>query len=229
MMGSHPLMTNTIASSVANAVGYAYLLAAVLFIFGLKMLTSIKTAQRGNTLSAVGMLIAACATLFLVNQDASADGTYTVSLIWIAAAIATGSAAGLALALKVPMTAMPQMVALLNGFGGIASFFVASAGYLRSSDPSTIPPHELLATGLAVLIGGVTFTGSLVAFAKLQGLVTASPILFVMQKVVNAMLLFASIVLILQLMGWPQQGSVLACVAVLSLVLGVLLCVGLLW
>jgi len=216
-------MIFAIAFSVTNMVGYAYLLAAVLFIFGLKMLTSIKTAQKGNTLSAVGMLVAACATLFLITQENSVGGSYTMSLIWIAAAIAIGSAAGVAIALKVPMTAMPQMVALLNGFGGIASFLVASAGYLQSTDPSLIAAHELLATGLAVLIGGITFTGSLIAFAKLQGLVTGSPILFSMQKVINAILLLVSVALIIQLMVWPHQGSALACVACLSLVLGVLL------
>lgn len=205
------------------AVGYAYLLAVILFIFGLKMLTSVKTAAAGNMTSALGMLIAAMATLFMVNHGAAMGQSHMISLVWIVAAVAIGAAAGLTMATKVAMTGMPQMVALLNGFGGIASLLVASAEYLRMADRSTAESHVLLATGLAVLIGGVTFTGSLVAFAKLQGLVTGNPILFVMQKVINALLLFASAVLIVQLAVWPEQGSFLACIAVLALVLGVLL------
>ena len=213
----------TIATTVPVAVGYAYLLSAVLFIFGLKMLTSLKTAQMGNALSSIGMLTAAVATLFLVNQGAGAGGDYRVSLIWIAVAMAVGAAAGWALAVKVAMTAMPQMVALLNGFGGIASLLVASAEYLDAGDPMRTSAHVLVATGLAVLIGGVTFSGSLVAFGKLQGLITTSPILFAMQKVVNAMLLLTCIALMALLVVLPQQGSVLASVVVLSLLLGVLL------
>ena len=213
----------TFATTVSTSVGYAYLLSAVLFIFGLKMLTNLKTAQMGNTLSSVGMLTAAIATLFLVNQGAGAGEDYRISFIWIAVAVGLGAAAGWVLAQSVAMTAMPQMVALLNGFGGIASLLVASAEYLRTSHPEQIPGYLLLATGLAVLIGGITFTGSLVAFGKLQGLITSSPILFAVQKVINAMLLLVCLALMALLVVWPQQASVLASVVVLSLLLGVLL------
>jgi NAD(P) transhydrogenase subunit beta len=113
------------------------------------------------------------------------------------------------------------MVALLNGFGGIASLLVAFSDYIRTADPGQIDTHVLIAVGLAVLIGGITFSGSLVAFAKLQGLVTGSPILFPMQKIVNGLLLATSVTLVGLLIYQPGQASLLAFVVMLSLLLGV--------
>ena len=110
------------------AVNYVYLLAAVLFIVGLKMLSNVKSAPRGNMVSAFGMLLATAATLFFIT------GATAISLVWIGIALAIGAMAGLYLALKTPMTNMPQMVALLNGFGGIASLLVASGDYLNKTD-----------------------------------------------------------------------------------------------
>ncbi len=213
----------TLASLLQETVNYAYLLAAVLFIVGLKQLSQVKTAARGNLVSAMGMLIAAVATLFLVNENASPGQSHMVSLVWVGGAVVIGAAAGLGLALKVSMTGMPQMVALLNGFGGLASLLVACADYLRTADPAAAELHVLVATGLAVLIGGVTFTGSLIAFAKLQGLVTGNPILFPMQHVINALLVLVSVATMVQLTLWPDQGSALIVTALLALVLGVLL------
>ncbi len=214
-----PLLAETIG--LETAVAYAYLVAIVLFILGLKMLTSVKTAAWGNAISAIGMAIASVATLLLFNQDAPPGQNYAISLAWILVAVGIGTAIGLAMAVKVPMTGMPQMVAILNGFGGIASLLVASAEYLRTANPSEIPIHILIATGLAIIIGGVTFTGSLVAFAKLQGLVTGSPIFFPMQKTVNALLLVAAAGLITVVIYQPDQELALASVAVIALILGV--------
>ena len=115
-----------IASTGTNLLNLAYLLAAVLFIFGLKRLSSVKTARQGNFISAMGMLLATVVTLFYLT------GATAISLVWITVAVIIGAAIGGMLAVSVPMTGMPQMVALLNGFGGIASLLVACADYARS-------------------------------------------------------------------------------------------------
>ncbi|MFW6060333.1 MAG: NAD(P)(+) transhydrogenase (Re/Si-specific) subunit beta, partial [Phycisphaeraceae bacterium] len=112
---------HTLAFSNVDAVNLLYLLAAVLFILGLKMLSKVKTARRGNLISSLGMLIAAVATFFFIT------GGQAISLVWIALALLVGTVVGLVMAVKVPMTGMPQMVGLLNGFGGIASLLVACA------------------------------------------------------------------------------------------------------
>ncbi len=199
-----------------------YLLAAAMFIFGLKMLSSVKTARRGNFVSALGMLLACVATLFYLT------GGTLVSLAWIAVALLIGAAAGLLLALKVQMTAIPQMVALLNGFGGIASLLVASGDYLKQADPTTEPPNVLAAVGLTVLVGGVTFTGSLVAFGKLQGLklTPSRPIQFAGQKALIGLLLLASLAMTGLLVASPGAGWSVGITAGASLVLGILLVIG---
>jgi H+-translocating NAD(P) transhydrogenase subunit beta len=141
----------------------AYLAAAVLFILGLKGLSHPRTAVRGNLLGATGMLVAVIATL-LGNQILGAGAD---ALLKIFGAVLVGSLIGVLLALKIQMTAMPQMVALLNGFGGGASALVAGAALIDAATPTTM---FLAATGVSGLIGAVTFAGSLVAFDKLQEL-----------------------------------------------------------
>ena len=209
-----------------------YLFAAVLFIFGLKMLSKIKTAARGNLISALGMLLACVVTFFLVYHRTHGSADYFASFVWIAIALAIGAAAGLLLALKVPMTGMPQMVALLNGFGGLASLLVATGDYYRRigdvAQIETWPGHELAAIGLAVLIGGVTFTGSVVAFGKLQGLkITPSrPVQFPGQKWLIALMVVACLVLTGVLVNDATQDWTILVAAVIALVLGVLLVIG---
>ena len=203
-----------------NVVNLLYLLAAVLFIFGLKMLSKVRTAPRGNLVSACGMLLAAVVTLYrLIGEDGF------LWVLWvILAALAVGTIAGLLLALKVPMTGMPQMVALLNGFGGIASLLVACGDYANKFDTiSDRQWHELLAISLATLIGGVTFTGSLIAFAKLQGIMAGKPVLFAMQKLINAILALACLLLVICLVSNPSAGTVLGTLVILALVFGILL------
>ena len=172
------------------AVRLIYLGAAVLFIIGLKRLQSPETARGGNRLSAVGMLIAI--TVTLLDQS-------IVSFTTIAAGLVVGGGLGLWMARAVKMTAMPQMVALLNGSGGGASLLVAAAEFLHAEDRGLAVAFDTaLSTQLGVLIGAVTLTGSVVAFAKLQELVTGRPIVFPGQKVLNGAL-FAVIV---GLAGW---------------------------
>jgi NAD(P) transhydrogenase subunit beta len=214
--------TLTLALTTKDWLGLVYLLAAVLFYLGLKMLSKVSTARRGNLVSALGMLVAIAATFFQIS------GGQSISLVWIVIAILIGGGAGLVLAVRVPMTGMPEMIALLNGCGGIASLLVACGDYLNTSDPITSQWHELLATGMASLIGGLTFTGSLIAYAKLAGSkwIPDAPVQFAGQKVLIAVLLLGSLALAGVLVAQPDAGYVLILVAALALILGVLLVIG---
>ena len=157
----------------------SYLLAAVLFILGLKKLNSPATARQGNRLSGIGMLIAIVVTLF---------DRQIVSYQVIIAGVLVGTALGVWMARTVKMTAMPQMVALLNGFGGGASLLVGGAEFLRSELLGTpVPLVSGIAIQLAMLIGAVTFTGSLIAFSKLQELMSGRAITFPGLHAVNAL------------------------------------------
>ncbi len=150
-----------------NLINTAYLLAAILFILGLKGLTSPRTAVRGNLLGAAGMLLAIVATL--LDQQ-------IVTFEMIAAGLAIGTAIGVVWALKVQMTAMPQLVAAFNGFGGGASAFVAAAAALMPGAIAGVPAIQVhVSSALSALIGSATLSGSLVAWAKLQGLVRWQP------------------------------------------------------
>ena len=155
----------------------AYLLAAVSFIYGLKMLSHPKTARNGNMIASLGMLIAIIATVFL--------GT-NLDFRWIGVAMVIGSVIGAFFAMRVQMTQMPQLVAIFNGFGGGASALVASAEFLKAgADASMV---LIISITLSVLVGTLTFTGSFIAFGKLQGLVTTKPVTFPGQQLLNALL-----------------------------------------
>ena len=136
-----------------------YIVAAILFIFGLKMLSKEDTAARGNLISSVGMLIAVLVTLIKVVDP------YLILLAMI-----IGAGIGSLFALKVKMTSIPEMVALFNGFGGLSSFFLAWSQFINQSNISFI----LILTYMTVFIGGVTFSGSLIAFFKLSEILKGS-------------------------------------------------------
>ncbi|MFN3596247.1 MAG: NAD(P)(+) transhydrogenase (Re/Si-specific) subunit beta [Rubricoccaceae bacterium] len=146
----------------------AYLLAASLFIVGLKRLASPRTARAGNRLAAAGMLIAVGAALLSAR---------VLNPLEVLAGLLAGGAIGVLLARRTPMTQMPELVAAFNGFGGAASALVAAAEVLRYVGPGVasrvIPPVDSLVIGLSVLIGSVTLTGSFVAFGKLRGSITS--------------------------------------------------------
>jgi len=162
-----------------------YLVSASLFILGLKRLSSPATARQGNMMSGTGMLVAIVVTLF--DREVVSFGV-------IAAGLLVGAAIGVYMARAVQMTSMPQMVALLNGFGGAASLTVGGAEFLRSElFGELVPAASSVTIQLAVVIGAVTFSGSLIAFAKLQELMSGRPLLFAGQKVVNSAI-FAAIV-----------------------------------
>ncbi len=192
----------------------SYLVAASLFILGLKQLGSPATARQGNFLAAVGMLLAVVVTL-LDRQVLN----YQMILL----GLAIGSGIGAIAAYKVEMTDMPQMVGLLNGLGGAASALVAIGEFWRLL--STGEPVSLDATItiiLGVLIGGVTLTGSFVAFAKLQGLLPGAPMTFPLQQPINALLLIGFLVASGYLLVTPENLSVFLGLVAISLVLGVL-------
>jgi H+-translocating NAD(P) transhydrogenase subunit beta len=156
-------------------IDFAYLVAAVLFILGLKGLTHPRTAVRGNLLGALGMLVAVVVTLLDTGFD----------FVMIGIGLAIGAAIGLTMALRIQMTAMPQLVALFNGFGGGASALVAGAYLYAVKDMELEPVETLIATAASGLIGAVTFAGSLVAFGKLQELKFVKDVRFSGQQVLN--------------------------------------------
>lgn len=165
----------------APLVELLYLLSATLFLFGLRRLQSPATARGGNALASLAMVIAVAVTL--VHND-------ILSWRWIVAGMAAGGALGAFLARTVALTSMPQMVGAFNGFGGGASALVAAAEFLGPGSES-IPTQTGVTVMLGTLVGGVTFSGSFVAFAKLQGLMTGNPVTFRAQNVVNALLFLA--------------------------------------
>ncbi|MBF0280090.1 MAG: NAD(P)(+) transhydrogenase (Re/Si-specific) subunit beta [SAR324 cluster bacterium] len=203
---------------MSQIINFSYLIAAVLFIVGLKNLSSPKTAPRGNMLGAIGMLIAVVVTLLDKG---------VVSYGWIFIAVIVGSGIGAYMAKTVQMTNMPQMVAIFNGFGGGASLLVAGAAYLEMSQVfnqgGEVPGLQWdIALILSALIGAVTLTGSVVAFGKLQGIVdeqaVAIPKLFI-----KSLGIALGICALLVIADPFDMGLFFLLVIVGSLVLGVLL------
>lgn len=182
--------------NTAALINFCYIIAAILFVLGIKMLGSADTARRGNLISAVGMLIAVVVTLI--------DKQIFGSWIWIVAGIGAGTAIGFFAAKLVKMTAMPEMVALFNGFGGLASLLVGWAEYQKVFDGKAtlagkvLPPHLDTFTAsvifLAVFIGGITFTGSMYAWGKLSGKISGTAKVFSGQKAFNLILVLAILV-----------------------------------
>ena len=168
-------------------INFFYIVSAIFFIYGIKMLGSATTARKGNRVSAVGMLIAVVVTLI--------DKEVFDSWIWIVAGIGIGSVIGIVAAKKVEMTSMPELVALFNGFGGLASLFVgwaefqkvvdAKAGALGALSFASLDSFTASAIFLAVFIGGITFTGSVYAWGKLSGKISGQAKVFGGQKAFN--------------------------------------------
>ncbi len=168
-------------------INIGYLISASLFIFGLKGLTHPRTAVRGNLLGACGMLLAVVITLL----DKS-----IVSYEVIIVGLVIGSIIGAILAMKIEMTSMPELVAMFNGFGGMASILVAGAALIESTLNGATPMTQAtVAVAASGLIGAVTFWGSLVAFGKLKGLVGDNAVLFSGQQIINAVLAIIALAL----------------------------------
>ncbi|HLO88882.1 MAG TPA: NAD(P)(+) transhydrogenase (Re/Si-specific) subunit beta [Nostocaceae cyanobacterium] len=190
-----------------------YLVAACLFILGLKKLGSPATARNGNLIAAVGMLLAVVATM--LDQ-------HVLNYEMILVGLGIGSVIGAIAAYKVQMTEMPQMVGLLNGLGGAASSLVAVAEFWRFfSHGEAIPLDVNISILLDILIGGVTFTGSVLAFAKLQGLISGSPITFSFQQPFNFFLVGVFVLGSAYLIINPHNLAAFLAVFTVSLILGV--------
>ena len=208
--------------TVATLIPVAYLIAAVTFILGLKGLSSPTTAVLGNRIAATGMLVAVIATFFA----ADVQGGIPVIL----AGIAVGGIAGFVGARVVKMTAMPQMVALFNGAGGGAAALVAILEFSRQIDAGALEFGATLATLLALIIGGVSFSGSAVAFGKLQGIITPKAFRYSGQQLVTGGIAAATALLSLVLLAGAVAGSVpvepmllIAIITLLALAFGVAL------
>ena len=212
----------------AILINLTYILSSILIILGIKMLGSASTARKGNLISAVGMLVAIVVTLF---------DHHILHWTWIVAGLGVGSLIGGVWASRVAMTGMPELVALFNGFGGLASVAVGWGEYLRVQrmgwekylEGMSTPAFTLGAIVLAVLIGGITFTGSFVAYLKLSGRMSGRPTLFSGQKAINALVFAVILVLGLLLVlskglpaVLPHAHAILITIVCLSLLLGVL-------
>jgi NAD(P) transhydrogenase subunit beta len=188
-----------------------YLAAAVAFIVGLKRLGAPRTARSGNRIAALGML--AAIVIALVTEGILNWGL-------VVAGLAVGAMVGAWAAVRVQMTAMPQMVAIFNGLGGIASALVAATEVVEG-DMAGIPPETVVTILISVLIGSVTFTGSFIAFGKLQGIIPGRPLTYPGQQTFN-------VVIVIGLIGFAIWAGVSGeeggywVVAGLSLLLGIL-------
>ncbi|MBT8151784.1 MAG: NAD(P)(+) transhydrogenase (Re/Si-specific) subunit beta, partial [Gammaproteobacteria bacterium] len=197
-------------------INLVYVASAVMFIFGLKLLGSPDTARRGNFISAVGMLCAVIVTL--IDQN-------IVEYQYIVGGIVAGGLIGALVARMVAMTSMPEMVALFNGFGGLASLLVGWAALavamLNASDAAPVPVFMLVTVFLSILIGGLTFTGSLLAYGKLSERISGKPFVYTGQRVVNSLILLAVIVCAGLFVVDPSNQNWLYLAVGLALLLGV--------
>ncbi len=208
-------------------VNLTYIIASVLFVFGIKMLGRAETARQGNRLSALGMLLAIVVTLLLADLDYR----------FIVVGLLVGALVGGVAARTVKMTAMPEMVALLNGFGGLASLIVGWTEYEKIRHIG-LPEYlaganaplafTLASIVLAVAIGGVTFTGSLQAWGKLSGKIGGTAITFAGQKWINLLTLLAMIAASIWFSSLPADGAPIAVYAPLLIVIGLALVLGIL-
>jgi H+-translocating NAD(P) transhydrogenase subunit beta len=200
---------------IPTGIEMSYLVATILFFLGLKYLGSPATARKGNAIAAAGMLLAIGATL-LYQQ--------VLNYSLILAGIAVGSAIGAIGAYRVAMTAMPQMVGLLNGLGGGASTLIAVGEFWRLMEAGILPSWDnRITTVLSIAIGGITLTGSLVAFAKLQELVSGSPVTFPFQQQLNFALLGTFVVGSVFQVQEPHNVPLFLALTGIALLLGVLL------
>ena len=189
-----------------------YVLASVLFIFGIKRLSHPKTARSGNIIASMGMLIAVLTTLIT-----GASLSYEL----IAIGMIVGAIIGAFFAIRVEMTQMPQMVAIFNGFGGIASALVAAAEFFNPSE--TLQLFSLSTISLSVFIGTLTFTGSFIAFGKLQGFISGKPIVFPGQQVINFLIAISIIVLAVYIVIAPHNFNYFYLLITLSAIIGITL------
>ncbi|MCR4337337.1 MAG: NAD(P)(+) transhydrogenase (Re/Si-specific) subunit beta, partial [Candidatus Omnitrophica bacterium] len=193
-------------------INFSYIISSILFAFGLKFLGSPVSARRGNLLSAAGMLLAVLVTL--LSKE-------IISFQWILLGLTIGSAAGIFVAFRAAMTQMPEMVALLHGCGGLASVFVDWSAYHTHAHAFTL--LTVVSLYLSIIIGGITFTGSVIAWGKLSERLPGRPLLFIGQRWINILVLAAVVICGIIFIPHPEQYSIFLIIFGLSLLLGVLL------
>jgi H+-translocating NAD(P) transhydrogenase subunit beta len=199
-------------------ISFSYLLASLLFIYGLKALSTPKTARQGMNSAALGMLIAVVGTM--LHHEII---TYT----WIIVGLLIGGLIGAAMSIWMPMTAMPQRTALSHAFGALAASLVGIAEYYNNvvapHASGTMPTYKMAAIGFEVLFGSLTVTGSLMAFAKLQELMRGTPITYKGQNFVNVLLFAVAAFIFIYLVYDPTQSTMFFVMVGLSFLFGVLL------
>ncbi|MBL4615925.1 MAG: NAD(P)(+) transhydrogenase (Re/Si-specific) subunit beta, partial [Magnetovibrio sp.] len=201
-----------------NISAFAYLIASVCFILALRGLSHPESSRRGNMLGMIGMVIAIGTTLVDPN---------VVSYPLIIVGLLIGGSIGTVVALKIKMTALPQLVAAFRSLVGLAAVLVATAALFNPSAyglglPGEIPVASLVEMGLGTVIGAITFSGSIIAFAKLQGVMSGNPITFPMQHPVNGIIAAAIVVLVITLIS-TQAPEIFWAIALLSFAIGFLL------
>ncbi len=207
-------MLATSGLTLDEGVSLLYLLASVLFILGLKQLSSPKGARRGNTTAAIGMLIAIVTSLTEIHPSAG-------KIVLMIVAVIIGTLFGAVLARRVKMTAMPQMVAAFNGVGGGAAALVSIGEYTRLVSSSSHGVVLAISVVFSVVVGSMSFAGSAIAFAKLQEMMTGIPITYAGQQLVNGIVLAAIVVLSIVIIGFSSSIMILTILLIISLVLGV--------
>jgi NAD(P) transhydrogenase subunit beta len=209
-------MGNTVAQLNPDLVGMAYLIATLFFIYGLKGLSSPKTALLGNASAMTGMGLAFAITLAFPSV-----GNYGL----IFAAIASGAVIGIVIARKIKMTAMPQLVACLHSFVGITALLVALGTFLLDQLNNTVVPLiTMIELTIGSFVGAITFAGSIIAFGKLQGILSSKPLIFKHQHFLNLVLTVAIIVLGIEFL-MHHNATTLVIIDVIALILGFLLVV----
>jgi NAD(P) transhydrogenase subunit beta len=192
---------------------FSYLVASICFILALQGLSSPTHARRGNLLGSFGMLVAVVATLAF-NQ--------ILTFRWIAIGLMIGSAIGAAMSIWIPMTKMPERIALSHSFGGLAAALVGVSEYHHRMSEGGLDRFTMAALGLEVFLGFLTFTGSLMAFGKLQGLITGAPVTYKGQNATNIGMFFSALVLLVLVVMDPGRAVLFYAMGVIGLAVGVL-------
>jgi NAD(P) transhydrogenase subunit beta len=206
----------TESSDLSSLVQYVYLGSAVLFILSLKWMGQVKTARRGNWAGASAMLLAVLGTLI-------GGGITGQGFVWIAIAVAVGAAVGTPMAIVMPMTAVPQRTALSHAFGGLAAALVGVAEYLEGRDAGTLTHFTTGALAAEMLLGFLTFTGSLLAFGKLQEIITTRPVVYPGRIFISVGTLILSVLSAIYLTIDPTSLPAFGVLVSASLLFGVLL------
>ena len=200
-----------------SLVSILYLISAVLFIFALRGLSHPKSARLGNIFGIIGMVIAIFTTLMMKN---------VLSYVEIGVAVIIGGLIGTIIALKIQMTALPQLVAAFHSLVGLAAVFVAGAAFYEPESfgigsAGSIPTSSLIEMSIGTFIGAITFSGSVLAFGKLQGIISGSPIVFKFQHIINA-LIFLFLILLIVYFVINQSVSIFWLIVFISILLGIL-------